>query len=90
MNFPKTPEISSFAKTLATLKRGEKGIVEFIDTHHPLVQRLMTLGLVEGTEIERGHTAIGGDPIEFHLHGLSVSVRAEQARCFAVSTSPTD
>lgn len=72
-------------QTLATLKRGEKGIISAVDTGDPLVQRLMTLGLVEGAEIERASSAIGGDPMEFRLFGTGISLRLEQAQHFAVA-----
>ena len=49
------------AYTLATLKRGQKGVISAIDASDPQVQRLMMLGLVEGTEIEHASAAIGGD-----------------------------
>ena len=38
--------------TLASLKPGQVGIIESIDVSDPQVQRLMTLGLVEGAEIQ--------------------------------------
>ena len=50
-----------------------------------MVQRLMVLGLVEGAEIELVSIAIGGDPLEFRLYGMSISLRREHARFFAVS-----
>lgn len=71
--------------SLATLKRGERGIIRSIDAGCPQVQRLMTLGLVEGAEIELASTAIGGDPLEFRLFGRGISLRREQARHFAVA-----
>ena len=37
--------------TLATLKKGQKGVIQSVDASDPQVQRLMVLGLVEGTEI---------------------------------------
>ena len=45
--------------TLATLKRGQKGIIQAIDAGDPQVQRLMVLGLVEGAEVEHASSAIG-------------------------------
>jgi Fe2+ transport system protein FeoA len=53
------------------------------------VQRLMVLGLVEGTEIELAGTAIGGDPIEYRMFGNAISLRREQARHFLVSPKST-
>jgi ferrous iron transport protein A len=71
--------------TLATLRRGQKGIIRAIDASDPQVQRLMVLGLVEGTEVEHASSAIGGDPIEFRLFGCGISLRQEHARRFKVA-----
>ncbi len=72
-------------KTLATLKRGQKGIISSVDATDPQVQRLMVLGLVEGTEVELAGAALGGDPMEFRLFGNGISLRREQARHFTVT-----
>jgi len=71
--------------TMASLKRGQKAVISAVDAADPLVQRLMTLGLVEGALIERGCAAIGGDPVEYRLFGSGISLRQEQARSFAVA-----
>ena len=71
--------------TLATLKRGEKGIISSIDVADSQVQRLMVLGLVEGAEVEHAGSAIGGDPIEFRLFGCGISLRQEHARHFHIA-----
>jgi Fe2+ transport system protein FeoA len=71
--------------TLATLRRGQKGIIRAIDATDPQIQRLMVLGLVEGTEVEHASSAIGGDPIEFRLFGCGISLRQEHARRFKVA-----
>lgn len=70
--------------TLATLKRGEKGVIRSIDVADPQVQRLMVLGLVEGAVVEHAGSAIGGDPMEFRLFGCGISLRQEHARHFHV------
>lgn len=72
-------------KTLASLSRGEKVVIHSVDTRDPHVRRLMTLGLVEGAEIQHATTAIGGDPMEFKLFGQGISMRREQASAFAVT-----
>lgn len=77
------------AYSLATLKRGQKGVIRSVDTSDPQVQRLMVLGLVEGVEIEHASAAIGGDPIEFRLFGCGISLRQEQARLFQVAPVAT-
>jgi len=73
-------------KTLASLKRGQKGIIAAVDATDPQVQRLMTLGLVEGAEVELAGAALGGDPMEFRLFGCGISLRQEQARHFTVTS----
>ena len=71
--------------TLATLKRGQKGIIRAINAADPQVQRLTVLGLVEGTEVEHASSAIGGDPMEFRLFGCGISLRQEHACHFKVA-----
>jgi ferrous iron transport protein A len=71
--------------TLATLKRGQKGVIRAINAADPQVQRLMVLGLVEGTEVEHASSAIGGDPMEFRLFGCAISLRQEHACHFKVA-----
>ena len=71
--------------TLATLGRGQRGVIKAVDASDPQVQRLMVLGLVEGAEIEHASSAIGGDPIEFRLFGCGISLRREDARFFKVA-----
>lgn len=79
--------MNSNGNTLAALKRGQRGIISAVDVACPHVQRLMTLGLVEGAEVELMGAAIGGDPLEFRLFGRGISLRAEQARHFTVQPS---
>jgi ferrous iron transport protein A len=77
--------MSTKGHTLATLKRGQKSVIDSVNTTDPQVQRLMVLGLVEGAEIELAGAALGGDPMEFRLFGCGISLRQEQARQFTVS-----
>jgi len=70
--------------TLASLVRGRKYVIEGINASDPDVQRLMVLGLVEGTEVELASSAIGGDPLEFRVFGNAISLRRAQAEQFAV------
>lgn len=75
------------ARTLDSLRPGDKAVVLRVNAEDSQVQRLMVLGMVEGVEIERTGSAIGGDPIEFRLFGSSISLRQEHARCFEVSVA---
>jgi Fe2+ transport system protein FeoA len=77
--------------TLADLQPGESCRIEHIDTRDPQVRRLMVLGLVEKAPVEFTRAALGGDPLEFRLYGIAISLRREQARKFAVSrVTPLD
>ena len=71
--------------TLASLECGRRYVIETIDSSDPDVQRLMALGLVEGTEVELASAAIGGDPLEIRMFGNSISLRLEHARHFGVT-----
>jgi len=70
--------------TLADLKPGETAMIESIDSSDPAVQRLMVLGLVEQAPLTFLRASLGGDPLEFRLHGAAISLRLEQARRFEV------
>ena len=71
--------------TLASLKQGQTGTIESIDASDPQVQRLMVLGLVEGTDVRLASSALGGDPMEFRFFGSGISLRKEQASRFTVT-----
>ncbi len=75
--------------TLASLKQGQKATIEAVNAADPQVQRLMTLGLVEGAEVQFASAALGGDPLEFRLFGRGISLRQEQARHFRVAPVAT-
>jgi ferrous iron transport protein A len=75
--------------TLASMKPGQVGVIESVDASDPQVQRLMTLGLVEGAIVELAGAAWGGDPLEFRLFGSGISLRREQARHFTVMPCET-
>ena len=66
--------------TLDQLKIGRPATIAAIDGHGPLVQRLMALGLLEGSEVSVTRKALGGDPIEVEVMGYSLSLRLEEAR----------
>ena len=50
--------------TLDDLTPGQRAIIQAISADGPLGQRLMSLGLLAGTEISLSRRALGGDPIE--------------------------
>ncbi|MDX1498709.1 MAG: FeoA family protein [Woeseiaceae bacterium] len=71
--------------TLASLKPGQSCEILAVDASDPQVQRLMTLGLVEGAVVELAGAAWGGDPLEYRLFGCGISLRQEQAQRFSVT-----
>ena len=71
--------------TLDELKNGQRGRVTGITGHDPLAQRLMALGLLEGTEVEVTRRALGGDPIEITVWGSTLSLRREEARRISIA-----
>lgn len=72
-------------QSLATMKPGETAVITRIRDLDINVQRLMSLGLVEGAEVQLAGRAIGGDPLEFRLFGCGISLRREQAESFLVA-----
>ncbi len=73
--------------TLADLKRGDRARIDSVDTVEPSVQRLMTMGLVEGVELECLGGSLGGDPLELRIHGSALSLRRADARRFKVAST---
>ncbi len=70
--------------TLADLKSGQCVRIQAIRTAETSVQRLMIMGFVEGAELQFVGASLGGDPLEFLLHGSAVSLRKADARNFDV------
>jgi ferrous iron transport protein A len=66
--------------TLDELRPGQRGTILRIDGDGPLVQRLMALGLLEGSEVSLTRRAIGGDPVEVQVMGYALSLRRDEAR----------
>ncbi len=75
------------ATTLATMQPGETATIVAIQSLDADVQRLMSMGLVEGVVVEMAGHAPGGDPLEFRLFGCGISLRREQARAFLVAAA---
>lgn len=76
--------------TLDDLKPGQKGTISNVSGGGPMAQRLMTLGLLEGSEIAMLRKALGGDPIEVQIMGYSLSLRRDEARRIDVVASNAD
>lgn len=68
------------AVTLDDLRPGDRACVTRLSAEAVLSQRLMQLGLLEGTEVQLVRRAPAGDPIECRLLGYALSLRRDEAR----------
>ena len=75
--------------TLADLAPNQRASITDIDMSDPQVLRLMVMGLVEGTPVTLAGSGFGGDPLEFELDGVPLSIRRELARRFGVEHAGT-
>lgn len=73
--------------TLDRLGVDKKATVMGFDTEGPVAQRLMQLGVLEGSELEVIRAAPGGDPIEIHVMGYALSLRKAEAQMILVETA---
>jgi ferrous iron transport protein A len=64
---------------LSDLKPGQSGLIAGFRDHGPLVQRMMTLGVLEGNEVKVIRLAPAGDPIQIEILGYSLSLRRSEA-----------
>jgi Fe2+ transport system protein FeoA len=72
-------------KTLAVLEPGQSAVVQGFAAVDALSQRLMQLGILEGTPVEMVRRAPTGDPIEIRVLGYSLSLRLDEADTIFVS-----
>ena len=65
--------------TLDQLKTGQQARITSISSAGQLGQRLMSIGLLEGTAVKLLRRALGGDPIEIDVMGYALSLRKAEA-----------
>ncbi len=70
--------------TLDSLSPDKKAIVTGFNGEGPVMQRLMQLGVLEGSELEVIRAAPGGDPIEIRVMGYCLSLRKAEAQMIFV------
>jgi ferrous iron transport protein A len=71
--------------TLDQLDTAQAATITAIEGDGPLVQRLMALGLLEGTLVSITRRALGGDPIEVEIMGYALSLRKADAQRVSVA-----
>lgn len=65
--------------TLASMRPGQSAVVSGFSHGDELTQRLMHLGVIEGTPVEIVRRAPAGDPIEIRILGYALSLRRVEA-----------
>lgn len=71
--------------TLNELDPGQKATITAVTGDGPLVQRLMALGILEGSTVSITRKALGGDPVEIEIMGYSLSLRLKEASLIEVT-----
>lgn len=72
--------IVSSTASLASLSRGEQGVVAAVGTDNKaLCNRLLSMGLVSGTAVKVLQIAPLGDPIKIEALGYKLSLRRDEA-----------
>jgi ferrous iron transport protein A len=64
---------------LSELKKGEHAVIVKIDADKALKERLASLGMMRGEEIELKGCSIGKQTIEVDVGGTLIALRAEEA-----------
>lgn len=63
--------------SLLKLPNKEKGKIKEINIEGPIKNRLLDLGLIDGTIIEKVHQSPFGDPIAYLVRGTVIALREE-------------
>lgn len=66
--------------TLDELETGQIARIIKMDGNGPLAQRLMAMGLLEGSAVRLIRKALGGDPIEIEVMDYALSLRRAEAK----------
>ena len=70
--------------TLADLKPGESGRVTGFTEDGDVPSRVLEMGVLPGTDVTVVRLAPLGDPIDVHVRGYHLSLRADEARLVRV------
>jgi DtxR family transcriptional regulator, Mn-dependent transcriptional regulator len=71
-------------KTVNDLIPGSRGIISELKASDSMRQRLMDMGLIEGTLVEMVKSAPLGDPIQIKVRGTSLAIRRSEARTLII------
>lgn len=70
--------------TLDQMKVGESGKILAVEGEGPLRCRLLDMGLTPRTRVTLQKVAPLGDPMEIHVRGYELTLRADDARLIRV------
>jgi ferrous iron transport protein A len=76
---PSADDLQAASRTLDTFAPDESGTILRLEGEPVAVRRLMELGLVPGTRITLVRRAPLGDPIEFSVRDVRLSLRRSEA-----------
>lgn len=71
-------------RTLAELRPMESGIIRTLRGAGGIQQRLLEMGLIDGTKVEVLRYAPLGDPIEIFVRGFHLTLRKSEAQLVEV------
>lgn len=71
--------------TLDRLLIGSSGVIRAVGGEGPLRLRLLDMGLIPRTRVTMRKVAPMGDPLEIHIRGYELTLRAEDARNILVA-----
>jgi Fe2+ transport system protein FeoA len=69
---------------LADLPLHTPALVQAVGGDRAFRRRLLEMGMVPGTRVEKTKIAPMGDPIELSLRGARISIRLQEARAVAL------
>jgi ferrous iron transport protein A len=72
---------------LADLRPGSSAIVTAVCGASRIASRLMEMGFVPGAVVDVLRRAPFGGPVQYRVHGVSVSMRATEASCVSVEAA---
>lgn len=71
-------------RPLCTMKPGEAGVITALYLHGSMRHRLLDLGWIPGTRIQKLYTARRGDPSAYAVRGVVIALRACDAKLILV------
>jgi ferrous iron transport protein A len=69
---------------LDSVNVGDCAVIIKVETSSELKQRLLDIGLLEGTSIKVLHESPSGNPRAYLVRGAVIAIRNKDARCISV------